>query len=242
MTVDSHPTARSTSLRSTPLSRWVLLFAAAEAVGMTAAAAAARISTTVVGEARTIGEALFSVVLVTAGGVVEGLAVGAATYTALSPMAPTLRRRAWMTVTVLVAGLGWAVGSVPSVMAAGGDDAAPPLAVIAAGALALGALMGAALGAAQSVVLLGHIARPWRWTAVSAAAWAPTMAVIFVGASTPDASWAAVPVLAFGALTGACAGAALGLLLGWWSPALLDRRGAVPGGQPAAAGREDRRR
>lgn len=235
MIVDSHPTARSAPLRSTPLSRWVLLLAAAEAVGMITAAAAARISTTVVGEARTIGQALFSVVLVTAGGVVEGLAVGAATYMALSPMAPTLRRRSWMTVTVLVAGLGWAVGSAPSVMAAGGDDAAPPLALIAAGALALGSLMGAALGAAQSAVLRGHVAHPWHWIWVSAAAWAPTMAVIFVGASTPDASWAAVPVVAFGALTGACAGAALGLLLGWWSPALLEgRRAAVPCGHPVS--------
>jgi hypothetical protein len=98
MTIDTHPTVRSTSL-----SRWVLLLAAAEAVGMTAAAAAARISTAAVGEPQTIGQGLFSLALVTAGGVIEGLAVGAATYAALSAMAPTLPRRAWMSVTLLFA-------------------------------------------------------------------------------------------------------------------------------------------
>ena len=55
----------------------------------------------------------------------------------------------------------------------------------------------------------------------SALAWAPAMAVVFVGASTPSAVWSTGQVALTGALTGATAGAVLGLVSGLLMPSLL---------------------
>jgi len=80
--------------------------------------------------------------------------------------------------------------------------------------------MGAALGAAQALVLRGHVAHPWRWVGANAVAWAPAMAVIFLGASTPGADWPVAAVARLGAVTGLAAGTVLGLASGWFLPSL----------------------
>jgi hypothetical protein len=71
----------------------------------------------------------------------------------------------------------------------------PPAALVLAGAAALGASMGAVLGAAQALVLHGIVRHPWRWVPVSTLAWAPAMAVIFFDATTPAAGWPVAAVL-----------------------------------------------
>lgn len=80
--------------------------------------------------------------------------------------------------------------------------------------------MGAVLGAAQATVLRPHVRRPWRWVGANMAAWAPTMAVIFLGASAPSADWSVPTVVALGTVTGLVAGAVLGLVSGWFLPTL----------------------
>ena len=47
----------------------------------------------------------------------------------------------------------------------------------------MGLAMGAVLGAAQAVTLHGRVRHPWRWVPANMAAWSPTMAIIFLGAS-----------------------------------------------------------
>jgi hypothetical protein len=83
----------------------------------------------------------------------------------------------------LVTGRGWAAASAPVVLVGDGGPV-PPAALVLAGAAALGASMGAVLGAAQALVLHGIVRHPWRWVPVSTLAWTPAMAVIFFGDDT----------------------------------------------------------
>jgi hypothetical protein len=196
------------------LARWTALCAAAETVGMTAAAGAAKAAQALVGEPSTGAETTVALSLVVAGGLVEGVALGSAQAAGLRRMLPGLDRRRWVLVTVAVAGLGWAGASAPAALGGGDDGSAPPLPLVLAGATVLGAGMGAALGAAQATVLRGQVPHPGRWVGANAAAWAPAMAVIFLGASTPSGDWPVAAVLGLGAVTGAAAGTVLGVVTG----------------------------
>lgn len=190
---------------------WVVACATAEAVGMTAAAAAA-----------TLGDRLAPVaalLVVVAGGLVEGVALGVLQAVALRRWLPGLVRRRYVAATVLVAGLGWAAASAPGVLGDSGGST-PPVALVLLGALALGVVLGAVLGAAQAVALRGAVTHPWRWVGASATAWAPTMVLVFAGATTPDAGWPAGAVVPLGTLTGVVAGTVLGTVSGWYLPSL----------------------
>ncbi|MET3976011.1 MFS family permease [Cellulosimicrobium sp. 4261] len=197
--------------------RWIVLCAMAEAVGMTASAAAARAGTALVTAGRSSVLAWTVAVL---GGLVEGVALGLAQRAALTPVAPKLNRRRWLMVTVAVAGLGWVVGSAPSVLATDDGATAPGPVAALVGAAALGLAMGAVLGAAQSWVMRPAAQHAWRWVGISAAAWTPAMAVIFTGASVAPAEWPWGGVVLLGTATGAVAGAVLGAVCGALAPAL----------------------
>ena len=135
-------------------------------------------------------------------------------------LVPGLDRRRWLLATTAVAGLGWAAASAPTALSGAGDGSVPPLLFVLVGAVGLGVVMGAVLGAVQATVLRGHVLHPWRWVGASATAWAPAMAVIFLGATAPGADWSGPGVAALGAVTGLVAGTVLGLVSGWFLPTL----------------------
>jgi hypothetical protein len=189
--------------------RWLAACAGAEAIGMAASAGAAHTSDG-------LPAALGFAVLV-AGGLVEGTALGVAQSTVLATRLGPARRRAWVVVTVLVAGVGWAAGAAPATLTENGSDGpAPALGLIILGAAALGLVMGALLGIGQGAVLRRRVRHPWRWVPANALAWAVAMAVIFAGATTAGASWPWPAVVGYGALTGGLAGAGLGAVTGLW--------------------------
>jgi hypothetical protein len=194
--------------------RWVGLCAAAEGIGMTAAATAAKVAQAIGGETPSGGRAAGALGVVVAGGVVEGLTLGLLQAAGLRRLIPRLDGRRWAVATTLVAGVGWAAAAAPGTLSAQGDGSAPPLLLLLAGAAALGSAMGILLGAAQARGLRGHVRHPRRWIAANALGWAPAMAVIFLGAGAPDADWPVLPVAALGTVTGLSAGAILGLVTG----------------------------
>lgn len=202
---------------ATPYRAWVLACALAEAVGMTAAAGAARL-------ADPLGVAAGLAVLL-AGGLVEGTALGWAQSHVLARVAPALARRRYLVATVLVAGVGWAAASARSAVGDGPDSSQPPLTLMLPGAVGLGLVMGPALGAAQALALRGAVAHPWRWVVANTAAWPVAMAVIFLGATAPDASWPVWSVLVLGTVTGGVAGGLLGVVSGWFLPSLTGATG-----------------
>jgi deazaflavin-dependent oxidoreductase (nitroreductase family) len=196
--------------------RWVLACVAAETIGMTASATAARLGQNITEDGAAAARWL-ALAVVVGGGLIEGVALGVLQARALAARWPGLSRLRFALVTVAVAGLGWAAASAPAILAGEDEGAAgPPLGFIVLGALGIGLLMGSVLGAAQAVPLRGVVAHPWRWVAANATAWPLVMTVIFVGASTAGAGWPLLAVAGYGAITGVVAGAALGLVSGAW--------------------------
>lgn len=184
---------------------WVRACVAAEGLGISAAAAASVIAaSTSAGVGARLG-------IVVAGGLVEGLALGLFQARALGPDASSGQRRRWLFVTILVAGVGWGAGSLPSEVQVG-PVRQPALVVVLLGAAALGAAMGLLMGAVQAPVLRGLVRRPWRWAVVSAVSWAPAMVVIFLGATLPSSTWPPVVILLMGPPTGVLAGLVLGVV------------------------------
>ena len=192
----------------------------AEAIGMTAAATAAKTTQGLIGEPATAREGIAALTIVVAGGLIEGLALGGFQSAALMRWLPGLNRARWILVTTVVAGLGWAAASAPSALSGPGDGSAPPMMLVLFGAAGLGVAMGAVLGAAQAAVLRGRVRHPRRWIGAIAAAWAPTMTIIFIGATLPGENWSVAAVVVTGTVTGLTAGAALGLVTWSFLPTL----------------------
>lgn len=201
-----------------PLGRWVAATTIAETIGMTAAAGAAVL-------AARVESVVGGLAIVVAGGLVEGTALAVLTALVLRRWRPAVHTAWWVVATLAVAGLGWAGASAPAALAGDGDGVEPPAALVLAGAAALGLVLGALLGAAQAPALRGAVAHPWRWVGVSAAAWTPTMVVMFAGATLPDATWSPAVIVVTGVITGILAGALLGVVSGVLSPRL---EGASP--------------
>lgn len=208
-------------VRATPAgrraARWALACAAAEAAGLTVAAAASRAADGLVDRA---GGLVLAWLVVLAAGVAEGTALGVAQARALRRDAPLLRTVRFVVATVLVAGVGWSLGTLPSLLATdeGAEGPVWPLLLLAGAGLGLG--MGAALGAAQAWTMRAAVGRPGVWVLASAVAWVLAMAVIMVGAGTPGEEWSIPVVLAWACGTGLLGGAVLGGLLSLAVPRL----------------------
>ena len=187
---------------------------------MTAAATAAKTTQGLFGEPSGAREGVAALAIVVAGGLIEGLALGGFQAAGLVRWLPDLDRRRWILVTTLIAGLGWAAASAPAAMSGPGDGSAPPMLLVLLGAAGLGAAMGVVLGAAQASVVRRHVRHPRRWIGASAAAWAPAMMIIFIGATAPGSDWPVATVVLLGTATGVLAGAALGTVTWWFLPTL----------------------
>ena len=206
---------RPTTPVAPTLGRWTLLCALAEALGMAVAAGAARWAQDLADRPDTLDAAWPVLAVLVAGGLVEGAALGAVQAWLLGAWLPALRRRRYVLMTVLVAGVGWAAASTPATLASGDRGSSPPVSLVLLGAAGLGLAMGTLLGAAQAAALRGAVPHPWRWVAANAAAWPPAMVVVFVGATTAEADWALGWLLLMGMGTGAAAGTVLGIVTHW---------------------------
>jgi hypothetical protein len=192
---------------------WVVACASAEAVGMTAAAGAARFATSLTDRGATHANA-WGLTVVVLGGLVEGTALGWLQARALGGVLGPTGRRRWLFLTLLVAGIGWAAASSPAALAGSDTGDQPLLLLVLLGAAALGVVMGAVLGAAQASTLRNQVRHPWRWVTGSTAGWTVAMPVIFLGATSVGASWPWWLVVPAGTLTGLVAGSALGVVSG----------------------------
>ena len=218
----------SPSMRTTPqesagaprFGPWLTACLAAETIGMTASAAAARLSTNALEGTATTGDHVRAWLLVIGGGLVEGTALGLLQARALDTWLPRKGRRRWAVVTLCAAGLGWAAASAPSAFASdsASSGSEPPAAVMLLGAAGLGIVMGAVLGGAQASVLRPYVRHPGRWVTANVTGWAVAMPVIFIGAMSPGESWPTVAVAGLGAVTGAAAGTVLGAVTGAFLP------------------------
>ena len=104
------PESGAIAVAQQPLSLvgWTALCAVAEAIGMTAAAAAAKGSQALIGEPANSREVVEALSIAVAGGLVEGVALGGLQALGMGRLLPDLNRPQWVLVTTAVAGVGWA--------------------------------------------------------------------------------------------------------------------------------------
>jgi hypothetical protein len=216
--------------------RWIAACAAAELIGIGAAAGIAVAIGAVVGEPHTTASRLVVLAAMTAAGAIEGAALGWLEWRMLRRRLPLLRAGAWVGTTVAIAVIGWVVGMSASLFRGGGDGAVavePGLARVLVMAAVMGGAAGAVFGGAQWLVLRRYAPHAGRWIAIHVPAWAAAMAAIFLGASVPESGWPAWAVGASGAAGGLCGGLLLGAITGLVARTLEpwgDRRVAAEAG------------
>ena len=144
-------------------------------------------------------------------GAYEGAIVGAAQWLVLRRVIPSLRAKEWIGATAVGAIVAWTLGRIPSGLA----DWSP----------AAGAALGVILGAAQWVVLRGHVKRAGIWIGANALAWTAGMPLIFLAAGLPSPHTSALAIGAFVTITVAVAGAVVGAIEGAFLRLLLRAAG-----------------
>jgi hypothetical protein len=149
--------------------------------------------------------------LILGAGAGEGLLLGSAQALMLHRFGT--RRASWIALTVLAAVAGYGM----SLLGGAGSDAVgnePPIWLIAAAAAAAGGGMGAVMGLVQAPALPDKVgARGWIFANVIG--WAFAMIAIMLGAASAGPGWPLAAVAAVGALSGALAGAVVGLATLW---------------------------
>ncbi len=154
-------------------------------------------------------------------GVLEGGALGIFQWTALRGRFPLLPARRWITITAMVAGLGWLAGSFgpvwhASASPASGTGAEPSLPLTMLLAAIFGIFAGGLFGAFQWFVLRRHARSAGRWILANALGWGVALPWIFLAAAlpSPKAPFAAIALLAGG--SGVLAGLSVGAITGWF--------------------------
>ena len=87
-----------------PLSlvRWTALCAVAEAIGMTAAASAAKTSQALIGQPGNSRQMALALSIAVGGGLVEGVALGGLQAAGMGRLLPALNRQQWVLITTAV--------------------------------------------------------------------------------------------------------------------------------------------
>jgi len=179
-------------LRGRPLlRRWVMVVAAAEALGFVVPA--------IVGATTASAPSSVVVPALIAAGLFEGTVLGIGQALVLRRAIPSLSMLRWVFATAVGAMLAYALGILPSSL--GGDWSRS---VIIAGAIALGVLILVIIGGTQWLVLRRHVDDAYRWILITATAWLLGLGV-FLGVSTPlwqegQSRVAAIGVGVFGGL------------------------------------------
>ena len=205
--------------------RWVAANCVAELVGLGAVAGVSAWLVVRYGGGDAAAGALAFAALSLVLGALEGAVVGQAQSWVLRRRVPDLR--GWVAATVLGAVLAWALGMLPSTVAAIVPD--PPPADPSPGisdslqlalAAPLGFVAGAVLGFPQARVLRRHARAPARWVLANALAWTAAMPLVFAAAGLAyelEGVSARVLAVSLGlALAGAVVGAVHGAFLVRW--------------------------
>ncbi|MDJ1006838.1 MAG: hypothetical protein QNJ13_03355 [Paracoccaceae bacterium] len=144
-------------------------------------------------------------------GVWQGLALGTAQGLFLRRFGVSLP--GWIAATVSAAVLGYALALLGGAGEGNGvpDHGGAPLAVVLGSAMLLGAVLGGVTGFAQALVARRHIVLG-AWVLRNVYGWAIAMAAIFGGSALASADMSLPAIALLGAVTGALAGAAVGLV------------------------------
>ena len=201
--------------------RWVVANALGELVGLGTVAAVGFLLFQHAGEPANIGQALLFAAAFILLGAFEGIVIGLAQRQVLRTLLPSVR--GWVLATLVGAMVAWAVGMVPSTVAALMQQGAtlsttspePPLILVLVLASCLGAIAGPILAAFQWLSLRKVVrTKAWLWLPANAAAWALGMPAIFLGAQANELTSSTAAIAALVALAIFIAGAVVGAVHG----------------------------
>lgn len=201
---------------------WTVSCGAGELIGLAIAAGLAATMNQIVGEPQSLQQRLTVLSVMVVAGVLEGTAIGCFQWRVLRHVFRNLSASAWLIPTISVAAIGWLIGMLQPTFFADAESAAPGVARATGSSLAsmllfaaaFGVFAGAVFGFAQWLPLREHADRAWIWIPANAIGWAVAMAIIFVGATLPEANWLIWQIIPLGAIVGIVAGLAVGAITG----------------------------
>ena len=208
----------ATPAATTLVLRWIPLCAAAEFLGIAAAASWYGAVNVLIGEPEPLLARAGAWVLMTLSAVPEGFVLGGLQAVGISWFLPGVSRRRWISATVAVGALGWGIGTFIPLFLVGQDAASPPpepgLAVTALFSAAFGLAVGAVFGLVQLWALPREARRKTLWIIANAVGWGVGLPCIYVAAQLAGDLTGWVPRITLWALGGLAAGAALGASTG----------------------------
>jgi MFS family permease len=221
------------------LARWVLACTAGELIGFGAAGAVAAFAFGAIPDPTTIPLAVLLILACVAAGVVEGATLGLFQWLAMRRAFPSLRARAWASVTALAGATGWFLGALPATLVSlsGASQSAeanpgwdPGMVATVLVSSILGLVLGGMFGVFQWIVLRKHAANAGRWIFANALGWALALPWSFVaGGSISSASGPAL-VWGIAALAGVMMGLTVALVTGFFLRRLVARDPSRPSG------------
>ncbi len=188
---------------------WTAACAVGEGLGLTLSAAVAALAVPLVAPGNEAPDAAVQHALMIGAGAIEGACLGAVQAAGLRRWIGRVSFGGWVAASAVGMAISWAIGT-----AIGGDIGGEGLGDIVAFASVSGLAIGVIQGTGQALVLYRHVRRGRAWLIGSALGWPPAMLATSFGAALVPAD--AYGPLAFGLLfvTGACAGALVGLATG----------------------------
>ena len=208
---------------------WTINCANGELAGVGVAAGIAVFVYRFFGEPTSVTEGIIIMAYMAFAGVLEGLAIGYFQWRVLRTVYPKITLSTWFIATVTVTALGWILGMLPSTLMPGttttiGESTEHSVGDLAFWAALLGAVLGAAFGASQSIVLRRHAQNAWTWIVANSIGWAIAFVFIFLAASLPTEATSAVVIVLIGGIAGILAGLSIGVVTGWFLIRLRIRR------------------
>lgn len=199
--------------------RWVLLCAAAELLGISAAGIWYAAMNIWIGEPEPLIQRSLAWILMTMAAIPEGLILGGLQAIGIRWFIPDISMKRWILATVLVGLLGWGIGTFfPLFLApeasSTGSVYEPSLFIIALFASVFGLLVGAVFGGVQSMAFPKNVEKRSSWIWANAIGWAIGLPLIYTGAQIgADFSNWSFRLLAW-ALGGCGAGISIGIATG----------------------------
>jgi hypothetical protein len=221
------------------LARWVLACTAGELIGFGAAGAIAAFAFGAIPDPTTVPLAVLLILACVAAGLVEGATLGLFQWLAMRRAFPSLRARAWTSVTALAGATGWFLGALPATLVSlsGASQSAeanagwdPGMFTTVLASSGMGLALGAMFGVFQWIVLRKHAVNAHRWILANALGWAIALPWSFVAGSSVAASSSPALVWGVAALAGVMMGLTVALVTGFFLRRLVARDPSRPSG------------
>ena len=200
--------------------KWTLNCGLGELVGIATAAMMAMTIHQYLGEPESTSDKLLGLFIMLFAGLIEGFILGTLQWKVLKIKFPKMPYNKWVGFTILVAMIGWFIGTVSSLFLVEIEEIPrealiePTITQTLLYAAGLGLILGALFGYFQWLVFRQYALHTLKWIWANAFGWGIAMTVIFYFAMLPTSSTPTITVLSYGLIGGILAGLSVGAITG----------------------------